>query len=82
MSNQVGDCFKFLWPFQNVRTLTDSKMQYLATNVRRNLGFHLPWDDRTDLDGVHMTRSDYILKPQTILSKFKNNEVKILRSIH
>ena len=22
MSNQVGDCFKFLWPFQNVRTLT------------------------------------------------------------
>ena len=23
MSNQVGDCFKFLWPFQNVRTLSD-----------------------------------------------------------
>ena len=21
MSNQVEDCFKFLWPFQNVRTL-------------------------------------------------------------
>ena len=21
MSNQVGDCFKFLWPFQNIRTL-------------------------------------------------------------
>ena len=21
MSNQVGDCFKVLWPFQNVRTL-------------------------------------------------------------
>ena len=21
MSNQVGDCFKFLWPFQNDRTL-------------------------------------------------------------
>ena len=21
MSNQVGDCFKFLWPFHNVRTL-------------------------------------------------------------
>ena len=21
MSNQVGDCFKFLWPFQDVRTL-------------------------------------------------------------
>jgi hypothetical protein len=21
MSNQVGDCFKFLWHFQNVRTL-------------------------------------------------------------
>ena len=23
MSNQVGDCFKILWPFQNVRTLMD-----------------------------------------------------------
>ena len=23
MSNQVGDCFKFLWPFQNVRTLNE-----------------------------------------------------------
>ena len=23
MSNQVGDSFKFLWPFQNVRTLSD-----------------------------------------------------------
>ena len=21
MSNQVGDCFKFFWPFQDVRTL-------------------------------------------------------------
>ena len=25
MSNQVGDCFKFLWPFQNVRTLPEVK---------------------------------------------------------
>ena len=24
MSNQVGDCFKFLWPFQNVRTLLNA----------------------------------------------------------
>ena len=24
MSNQVGDCFKFLQPFQNVQTLTNS----------------------------------------------------------
>ena len=22
MSSQMGDCFKFLWPFQNVRTLS------------------------------------------------------------
>ena len=29
MSNRVGDCFKFLWPFQNVRTLpkTDDNLQ-------------------------------------------------------
>ena len=25
MSNQVGDCFKFLWPFQNVRTLKGNR---------------------------------------------------------
>ena len=25
MSNQVRDCFKFLWPFQNVRTLCNPK---------------------------------------------------------
>ena len=23
MPNEVGDCFKFLWPFQNVRTLLE-----------------------------------------------------------
>ena len=28
------------------------KMQHLATNVRRNLGCHLPWADRTALGGV------------------------------
>ena len=32
MSNQVGDCFKFLWPFQNVRTLQISS-SLLAKNV-------------------------------------------------
>ena len=31
MSNQVGDCFKFLWPFQNFRTLT-SNHQFIFTN--------------------------------------------------
>ena len=29
-------------------------MQYLATNVRQNLGFHLPWNDRTALGGVQL----------------------------
>ena len=28
MSNQVGDCFKFLWPFQNVRTLQYKRLLY------------------------------------------------------
>ena len=27
MSNQVGDCFKFLWHFQNVQTLYASKIR-------------------------------------------------------
>jgi hypothetical protein len=43
-------------PLDTVRnqfiTVTDTKMQYLATNVRPNLGFHLPWDDCTALDQV------------------------------
>ena len=29
-------------------------MQYLATNVGRNFGFHLPRDDRTALGGVQV----------------------------
>ena len=29
-------------------------MQYLAINVRQNLGFHLPWNDRTALGGVQL----------------------------
>ena len=36
MSNQVGDCFKFLWPFQNVRTLNladYSIQQYINHHV-------------------------------------------------
>ena len=31
MSNQVGDCFKYFWPFQNVRTL--SKYLNSASNI-------------------------------------------------
>ena len=29
-------------------------MQYLAINVGRNFGFHLPRDDRTALGGVQL----------------------------
>ena len=29
-------------------------MHYLATNVRRNLGYHLPWSDHTALGGVQL----------------------------
>ena len=35
-------------------TVTDTQMQHLATNVRQNFGFHLPWDDRTALGGVQL----------------------------
>ena len=33
MSNQVGDCFKFLWPFQNVRTLNNHLKKNQVTQV-------------------------------------------------
>ena len=34
MSNQVGDFFKFLWPFQNVRTLqTTAKLRENSKSV-------------------------------------------------
>ena len=33
-------------------TLTGTKIQYFATNVRWNLGFHLPSNDRAALGGV------------------------------
>ena len=33
-------------------TVTDTQMQYLATNVRQNLGFHHPPDDRAAFEGV------------------------------
>ena len=33
-------------------TVTDTQMQYLATNVRQNLGFHHPLDDRAAFEGV------------------------------
>ena len=45
MSNQVGDCFKFLWPFQNVRTLLIC-LQYFCNIFRvsvqgvKSLGGH------------------------------------------
>ena len=32
MSNQVGDCFKFLLPFQNVQTLL-RKYEFLALKI-------------------------------------------------
>ena len=33
-------------------TVTGTQMQYLATNVRQNLGFHHPPDDRDAFEGV------------------------------
>ena len=33
-------------------TVTDTQMQYLATNVTQNLGFHHPPDDRDAFEGV------------------------------
>ena len=33
-------------------TVTDKQMLYLATNVRQNLGFHHPVDDRAAFEGV------------------------------
>ena len=33
-------------------SVTDTQMQYLATNVRQNLGFHHPPDDRDAFEGV------------------------------
>ena len=35
-------------------TVTDTQMHYLATNVRRNLGCHLPWSDHTALGGLQL----------------------------
>ena len=32
MSNQVGDCFEYLWPFQNVRTLW-KKINYILQQL-------------------------------------------------
>ena len=40
MSNQVGDCFKFLWPFQNVRTLIKTFAEpELTFSVMKNMAF-------------------------------------------
>ena len=35
-------------------SVTDTQMQYLATNVRQNLGFHHPPDDRDGFEGVRL----------------------------
>ena len=35
MSNQVGDCFKFLKPFHNVRTLTNERQNTISKTARR-----------------------------------------------
>ena len=35
-------------------TVTGTQMQYLATNVRQNLGFHHPPDDRDGFEGVRL----------------------------
>ena len=42
-------------------TVTGTQMQYLATNVRQNLGFHHPPDDRDAFEGVW-------LRPKTMSS--------------
>ena len=33
-------------------SVTDTQMQYLATNFRQDLGFHHPPDDRDAFEGV------------------------------
>ena len=33
MSNQVEDWFKFLWPFQNVRTLKTVQIDFFAIEI-------------------------------------------------
>ena len=39
---------------RKIHTIWGPPVQYLATNVGRNFGFHLPRDDRTALGGVQL----------------------------
>ena len=36
MSNRVGDCFKFLWPFHNVRTLLKLFLKHCKLKTVKN----------------------------------------------
>ena len=38
-SNQVGDCFKLLWPFHNIRTLIEKKYFQLFSGMRLDLDY-------------------------------------------
>ena len=42
-------------------TVTDTQMQYLATNVTQNLGFHHPPDDRDAFEGVYLYKRRGVL---------------------
>ena len=48
MSNQVENCFKFLWPFQNVRTLKESQLKIsvvakkVGNYINLESNFYLP----------------------------------------
>ena len=46
----------YLWTLRKTSfiTVADTKMQYMATNTRHNLGFYLQWDDLTALGGVQL----------------------------
>ena len=60
MSNQVEDGFKFLWPFQNVQTLSrdltfSQNKQFIctlkSTNLERNKSRGLDFPEQLELDG-------------------------------
>ena len=46
MSNQVEDRFKFLWPFQNVRTLVENSA-LIKFYEHEHLFFYLSWEEKT-----------------------------------
>ena len=59
MSNQVGHCFKFMWPFQNVRTLPFSNPLY----IQRDFETIYPSD-------TYNLKSFGLLKKNLIATKF------------